>query len=142
MTTTSQEILDKFTEKFREYENPATASGQCFISTEKVINFFEGKYSAYSGLQMAYARHHNDPDGRYYKLGQYSNHFATYVPSEKLVVDFTMRQFASRTAWPWVGTYPQWLNLLARAWDVPSHKHLTHKRNYTEDPFNPDNDDD
>ena len=104
--------------------NPASASGQCFLSTDRVLKYYEYPEE----MEVAFARHHNNPDGRWMEHGQYSNHYALWLPAERLVVDLTLRQFAPTSAWPWVGTYSAWLRILARAWDVPSVKHLTRTR--------------
>lgn len=104
--------------------DPKSASGQCYLTTERILEYFDWS----EGMQVAFARHHNDPRGRWMELGQYSNHYAIYLPQERLVVDLTLRQFAPKSAWPWVGTYSQWLRILVRAWDVPSVKHLTRTR--------------
>ena len=109
----------------RKLHDPAVASGQCYISTEKILTYY---YDAHDKLEVAFARHHNDPDGRWMELGQYANHYAIWHTEERLVVDFTLRQFAPTSAFPWVGTYSAWLRILARAWGVPSVKHLTRSR--------------
>lgn len=103
---------------------PDKASGQCYLSTKKILNY----YQVHEELPVAFARHYNDPEGRYLQYGQYSNHYAIWHPEEKLVVDFTMRQFSPTSAFPWVGTYSEWLRKLAKAWGVSSVKHLTRSR--------------
>lgn len=108
----------------KKLSNPGTASGQCYLSVKRILDY----YQVHEELQVAFARHHNDPEGRYYQHGQYSNHYAIWHPEEKLVVDFTLRQFAPTSAFPWTGTYSAWLRILARAWDIPSVKHLTRSR--------------
>lgn len=110
--------------KIKEFHLPHMASGQCYRATEEVLNH----YGWASSLEVAFAEHHNDPEGRYFELGQYSNHFALWIPGERVVVDWTLRQFAPRSAWPWVGSYNEWLRILARAWGLSSIKHLTRKR--------------
>lgn len=119
--TSSQDIINHFSPIFDEYSDPQIASGQCYLMSAKVLD-------KYPNIETAYAQHHNDPDGRFYDQGQYSNHFATWLPEENLIVDFTLRQFAPRSAWPWTGSYSAWLKILARAWGVPSVKHLTRTR--------------
>ena len=108
----------------RKLHDPEVASGQCYLSVEKILNY----YQIHDEPVVAFARHYNDPQGRYYEHGQYSNHYAIWHPEEKLVVDFTLRQFAPTSQWPWVGTYSAWLRILARAWGVQSAKHLTRSR--------------
>lgn len=108
----------------RDFVSGELASGQCYLSTERILNY----YDAHDKMEVAFARHHNNPDGRYHEFGQYSNHYAIWHPEERLVVDFTLRQFAPTSAFPWVGTYSAWLRILARAWGVPSVKHLTRTR--------------
>lgn len=126
-TPPTQELVRKATESWgwtQKFKDPASASGQCYLTTKRVLDYYDNP----EGLQVAFARHHNNPDGRWMELGQYSNHYAIWHPEERLVVDFTMRQFAPTSAWPWVGTYSAWLRILARAWGVSSVKHLTRTR--------------
>lgn len=127
---TTQELVAKAKqwEWSRRLQDPKVASGQCFISTEKILNYYYDDFKNQANLEVAFARHHNDPQGRYYEHGQYSNHYAIWHPEEKLVVDYTLSQFAPKARFPWVGTYNEWLRILARAWGVPSTKHLTRSR--------------
>lgn len=108
----------------KKFSDPETSSGQCYLSTERILHY----YDVQDKLPVAFAQHYNDPQGRFYEYGQYSNHYAIWHPEEKLVVDFTLRQFAPTSAWPWVGTYSAWLRILARAWDVSSVKDLSRSR--------------
>lgn len=128
-TPSSQDIANKISTLgwTKHFDKPRKASGQCYLATEKILNYYSHLDPE---LEVAFARHHNDPEGRYYQHGQYSNHYAIWLPEEQRVVDFTLRQFAPTSAYPWVGTYSAWLRILARAWDVPSVKHLTRSRGH------------
>lgn len=126
-TPSTEQIVAKHSQKWssqHKYRNPKSASGKCYISTTALLSYYDNP----EGLEVAFARHHNDPQGRYYEHGQYSNHYAIWHLEEKLVVDFTLTQFAPTSQWPWVGTYSAWLRILARAWGVQSAKHLTRSR--------------
>ena len=119
---TTQVIRSKFENLFRKYENPAVAAGMCYIASEQIYGFFN---SHEGNLRVIYAEHHNNPAYRYHDLGQYSNHYAIYSPEEKLVIDYTMRQFAPESEFPFIGTKRQWHKLLCKAWGVPNVRHLS-----------------
>lgn len=107
------------------HDDPEVASGRCYLTSASIVDYYSYLDTP---LPVAFARHYNDPEGRYLQHGQFSNHYAIWHPEEKLVVDFTLRQFAPTSAYPWVGTYSAWLRILARAWGVSSVKHLTRSR--------------
>lgn len=106
-------IIDEVADEFDRFQVASNASGYCRITTEKL-----GERLDWTDVEMIYTNHNNDPDGRYLRLQQYSDHFALYIPEEGLVLDYTMRQFDPATPFPYVGTVDAWKELLAVAWDV------------------------
>ena len=126
LPTTAKIVHDIQTQSWvRGHNKPSCASGRCYLTSARIVDYYSYLDNP---LPVAFARHYNDPEGRYLELGQYSNHYAIWHPEERLVVDFTLRQFAPTSAYPWVGTYSAWLKILTRAWGLTSVKQLTRSR--------------
>lgn len=106
-------IIDEVGNEYDKFQIPSVASGYCRVVTEKL-----GEMLNWTDVEIIYTKHHNDPDGRYHRLNQYSDHFALYIPEEGLILDYTMRQFDPATPFPYVGTVDAWKDLLCIAWEV------------------------
>lgn len=109
--TTKKEITDFVTEMmdgkgvdFREKEH---ATGMCYDVSYEILSMFGGK--------IIYTSHNNDPEDRFSRLGQHSDHFASLHYGK--VLDYTLRQFKEDTAWPFYGTVQEWVDILSDAWE-------------------------
>lgn len=105
-------IIDACGDEHDKFMSAKASAGQCYITTHKV-----GALIGWNEIEMIYAENLNNPDGRFYELNQYSNHYAIYVPEEGLVLDYTLRQFNAATPFPYVGTVDAWTLVLAEAWE-------------------------
>lgn len=110
----SKELVDLVGDHYDEFEDKDKAKGECCVTTEAIraLTNWDPRGSTIE------AHHWNDPDGRWFEYGQHSDHFAVYIKSEDLVVDYTLRQFDETTPFPFVGKLKKWKKILRTAWDT------------------------
>lgn len=119
-----EHLVEFVGEEFDEFMDPAIARGECEMTSKEIRSMFNWD----SQIHLIEMWHYNDPDGRYYELNQHSNHYAVYVPAEKLIVDYTLRQFDPSTPFPFIGTRKQWRRVLEASWDTKKLHSKVHKR--------------
>lgn len=108
--TTKKEITEFVVEMYDDdLIDPESARGMCYDVSLLVQEAFNMKKTIFS-------YHDNDPDYRFNKLNQHSDHHANIHRGK--VIDFTLRQFDSETPWPFYGTVDEWVSILSKAWDT------------------------
>lgn len=108
-----KDILGKVPQDDR-LKDSSWAAGRCHKETSKIRSTLcaEGIDS-----RIIYAENRANPVEVYHDTGQYSNHYAVYLPKYCRVVDFTMRQFDPDSDYPYVGTQKEWKEILKKSWD-------------------------
>lgn len=115
---TIKEMTQAVIDGFLPDEDVRTAEGAwglCYNVTEYIQQKFDLKKTIYSF-------HDNDPNHRYEKFKQHSDHHALMHRGK--VLDFTLRQFKEDTPWPFYGTIEEWKSILEDAWDTTVDHHF------------------
>lgn len=120
----SEQLVEFVGEEYNEYGCPNEASGMCMTTSRQIHEMFDWD----SRMKLVEVKHFNNPDGRFYELNQYANHYAVYIPEEKLVIDYTLRQFDPTTDFPFIGSKKKWRRVLEKAWDTKAIHETIHKR--------------
>ena len=108
-----QHLLELVGSELDEYSDPIEARGSCWTASNHVLTALN-----FDDAEFIYTQHFNDPQGRYIRLQQHSDHYAVFLTDTEQVIDYTLRQFDPGVPFPYIGTVEDWSRILSGVWEV------------------------
>lgn len=128
----AQYVVDHATKLFEKlnYDIPDVAAGKCYDASEEIIRI-SPKGVRDSELQLAimkrmgiacaehpsYIDYEGDIAREITDRIRFTNHFAVVI-DRNIVVDYTLRQFDGNAPYPFVGSFDEWGEIIAKRWEV------------------------